>query len=48
MNCVSMLVTVSPSYWAGTTDFHQVQIPGLGYTAHTISLSELFRPPRIS
>ena len=48
MNCVSMLATVSLSYSTGSTRFHQVQIPGLGYTAHTSSLSELFRPPRIS
>jgi hypothetical protein len=48
MNCISMLVTISPSYWSGSTSFHQVQVPGLGYTAHATSLSELFRPPRIS
>ncbi len=48
MNCISMLATVSPTYWSSSTSFHQVQIPGLGYTAHPGSLSELFRPPRIS
>jgi hypothetical protein len=48
MNCVSVLLTVSPAYSTGSTSFHPVQIPGMGYTAHTTSLAELFRPPRIS
>ncbi len=48
MNCASMLVTVSSYHWSGNIGFHQVQIPGLGYTAHPSSISELFRPPRIS
>jgi hypothetical protein len=48
LNCASMLVTVSPSYWSGSTRFHQVQIPGQAYTSHPSSLSEFFRPPRIS